>query len=165
MSIAAWRSWVARKRSAKWVGERLGPGQPGTGKPVGDGRHHGAHLCEPPTLGTDNLRALGRREYEASLRDVFGSAAIDAAASQLAHCRQESTARFFGRWRKGRTGADVESYFMIADALAGYVTSAPDKLSALAPCLAAPTVPSDCAKTFIETFGRRLYRRPLAPMR
>ena len=69
----------------------------------------------------------------------------------------------FDSMAQGTTGADVEGYFMIADALATFVTSAQGKLSALAPCLGMATVASDCAKTFIEQFGKRLYRRPLAP--
>jgi hypothetical protein len=137
--------------------------RPAGGGPDGMGDTTALSCASRPTLGAENLRVLGRREYEASLRDVFGEAAVDAAASQLAQLSDKKVPHGFRSMAQGTTGADVESYFMIADAVAAYVTSAPDKVSALAPCLAATPVAGDCAKTFIETFGRRLYRRPLAP--
>jgi hypothetical protein len=137
--------------------------RPGSGGPAGMGDTAVLTCTRRPTLGAENLRVLGRREYEASLREVFGDAALDSAASQLAQLSDKKVLHGFRSMAQGTTGADVESYFMIADALAAYVTSAPDKLSALAPCLSAASVARDCAKTFIETFGRRLYRRPLAP--
>src|SRR5678815_3025113 len=58
------------------------PGRPGA--PEGMGDTTVLSCSSRPTLAADHLRVLGRREYETSLRDIFGDAALDAAASQLA---------------------------------------------------------------------------------
>jgi hypothetical protein len=58
------------------------------------------------------------------------------------------------------TALQAEKYLEAAEALAA---EAVKKLSTLVPCQAASATDEACARQFIARFGRRAYRRPLAP--
>jgi hypothetical protein len=114
-----------------------------------------------PSLGVDPLRLLTKREYETTLQELFGAAALDALAPQLAQLPDKLVAHGFRSMAKGTTGSEVEGYLMIADALSLHVTADAQRLSALESCLGAAPIARDCARTFITSFGQRMYRRPL----
>jgi hypothetical protein len=139
-----------------------GNGASGAGASAGPGPGTNPEVCKMrPSLGVDPLRLLTKREYETTLRELFGKAAVDALAPQLAQLPDRHVAHGFRSMAKGTTGSEVEAYLMIADALSLHMTADEQRLSALDSCLGAAPVAADCARTFITSFGQRLYRRPL----
>ena len=144
---------------------------PGTGTNPGGGGSGGSVGGEPgsssaecttrPSLGADPLRLLTKLEYEATLRELFGPVAVDAASTQLAQLPDRRAPHGFRSMAKGTTGSEVEGYLMIADAISAYTTGSAERLSALATCLGATAPDETCPSSFISSWGQRLYRRPL----
>ncbi len=153
--------------TARISGEGAAAGLPGAGaggvSPPGSTPQAGAAACTTrPALGSDLLRLLTKREYEATLRETFGSSVFDAVAVELAQLPDKRVAHGFRSMAKGTTGAEVEGYYLVGAAAAAYVTASAERLAALAPCLGEAAIDDACAKRFIEAFGQKLYRRPLA---
>jgi hypothetical protein len=100
------------------------------------------------------LRRLTRDQYDNTVRDLLG----DTTRPARAFPADEDLLGF-------DTGATVspllvELYMNAAETLAA--TAVAD-LGALLPCDPALSGEETCARGFIQTFGRRAYRRPLAP--
>lgn len=57
----------------------------------------------------------------------------------------------------------VEQYGVVAEDIAQRATATPDLLAAMAPCYSTATADTEeaCARSFIQDFGARAYRRPL----
>lgn len=134
-------------------GPGLTPGAGGNGvTPPGET----ALDCSQPHVAYAPLRRLTREQYDNSVRDLlgtFGQATLSLSAD-------EKLAAFFSNSVSPVTRLSVEQY---ADAAEGVARSAVDKdVVALAGCGAAEQN-ATCADTFIQSFGRRTFRRPLAP--
>lgn len=106
--------------------------------------------------GPSPMRLLSRVEYTNSLRDLFGEIpGVDAALGPAVD------ASAFGLVQPDVTQVELESFQSAGDVVAAAVTRDSQKLRALAPC-AEGTEPRDCARRFVETFGPKVYRAPLA---
>ncbi|MBL9028670.1 MAG: DUF1592 domain-containing protein [Myxococcales bacterium] len=99
------------------------------------------------------LRRLTREEYDNTVRDLLGDRTRPAASFPP----DEAVGGFETNSLAPVSSSMVERYMEAAEALA---TGAASRVSELAPC-AAGDEPEDCAKRFVEAFGRRAFRRPL----
>ena len=111
--------------------------------------------------GPAPMRRLTRLEYENTLRDLLGVTGAVTSALQVG-TDAESGQTGFVRGGAITGGDDVRSLMtaatLITDAIKG-------KLGSLLPCTPLPTAAGEqeaCAKTFINDFGKRAYRRPLS---
>lgn len=130
------------------------PGSGGSGGPGGGGTEWTSE-CESPALGAPGLRRLTRRELEQTLRDIFPNLG-PAWASALS---ADSV---------GASGFDNDNELLVvskqaARELATTAESVGENVAAaqatLLPCAAGAE--ASCAGQFLDTQGRRLFRRPL----
>ena len=131
------------------------PGDPGTLPPGGGGPGSGGVLCQETAPLVAAARRLTRDQYVNTLRDLLGDSAI-AMAQQIA--KDDSSATIAFDPRSLIVSPDWASDAMtVAEAVA---KGAVANITSIAPC-ATPANEQGCATTFITTFGKRAYRRPL----
>ncbi len=114
--------------------------------------------CSGLSTGRSPLRRLTRREYENTIRELLG---VDAALAHDTATRlgtDEKLGAFDANAVTPVTNLRVEQYETAAQTLAA--TAVTDS-AALLDCDPATDGEDACATSFIETFGRRAYRRPL----
>lgn len=112
----------------------------------------------PASYGEATLRRLTARQYLRTVRDLLGASA-DGQLTLTALPADDVLAGRITASGPGALGeADAERYAEAAARLAG---AAVMNLGGLAPC-APPAGEAACARRFIESFGWRAYRRPLA---
>ncbi|MBK6515875.1 MAG: DUF1592 domain-containing protein [Polyangiaceae bacterium] len=99
------------------------------------------------------LRRLTREEYNNTVRDLLA----DTTRPANAFPPDETVGGFESNGMAPVTALQVERYMDAAEALS---TAAVGRLEALAPC-AAGQPQEQCAQSFIDSFGRLAYRRPL----
>jgi hypothetical protein len=97
------------------------------------------------------LRRLTREQYDHLARDLVG----DTSRPASGFLPDEKLGRFDANVVGGITDVIAREYMLGAEKLAATAT--------LAPCDLATTDEETCATRFIETFGARAFRRPLAP--
>jgi hypothetical protein len=150
------------------VGDQLQPGAGGTGNigmdgAGGSGVGPGGGGNVGPT-GTDapgaaTFRRLSRFEYNNTVRDLLGDSS--APANSFAPDTQAGKSGFL----IGGTVAQTDAADLLG-ATESLAATAAGKLDTLLPCSPVPTAAAaqdTCAKTFIHTFGKRAFRRPLTP--
>lgn len=156
----AWISLLA----AACAGQKLDPGATGAagtgGATTGTAGTSGTvvipgALCTTSDPSPSPLRRLTRVEYENTVHDLFGLD-LPLASSFPA----DPVAGGFGNNAAVLTVSSLqaEKYLEAAEVVAA---TAVKDLSTLVPC--EPSGEETCARQFIERFGRRAYRRPLAP--
>ncbi len=121
-------------------------------QPPNDGEEDdGTPDCEP-ALAQSPLRRLTRAEYDHTIRDLLG----DTSAQAQAFPPDENT---FGYSVGGAVSVlQAEQFGEAAEALAS--VASPFQL--MLPCQPGTEGQDVCASQFIERFGKRAYRRPLA---
>jgi hypothetical protein len=128
-----------------------GPGATGGTGGVTDG--------DPNAAGPMPLRHLTSREYRNTVLALVkdGSLAEDDVPSETS----DPTFDYFPFRRPGTVGVvEAESLQLAAEAI---VKRLPGGVAALLPCQPGSTAEeASCARTFIDVFGRRAYRRPLS---
>lgn len=110
------------------------------------------------TFGPTGLHRLSRVEYDNTLRDLLG----DATRSGFAALPEDVNDPFDNNFKDQIvSGALVASIETLAANAATRALADPARRAALLGCT--PAGPSDqaCLSTFIRTFGRRAFRRPL----
>jgi hypothetical protein len=107
--------------------------------------------------GPSPMRRLTRAEYNATVRDLLGDDSRPADAFVA-----EEEALGFDNQASALTVTRLlaEQYMSAAEHLA---RAAASRLDALLPCDPVALGEDACAEAFIASFGRRAYRRPLAP--
>jgi hypothetical protein len=146
------------------------PGSPSTGgpavppptsgplPPLGDGPFgpdRSLPACKNIDPGPSPIRRLTRSEYDNTVRDLLGD------TRRLGHgFPGEEITLGFSNNAETRSVSDalVESYMAAAEQLA---KDAVAKLSTLLPCDPAKSGEATCVDTFLDTFGKRAFRRPL----
>lgn len=108
----------------------------------------------PTRVGPAPLRRLTREEYDHTVRDLVGDTTHPAESFPP----DDAAAGFASNGVVPVSAVLVERYMDAAEALAG---AAVKHIGDVAPC-AHDEVPDACAARFIDAFGRRAYRRPLA---
>jgi hypothetical protein len=127
-------------------GTHVGPGSGGTIGPAG---------ADAP--GAAAFRRLSRFEYNNTVRDLLGD--DSAPANDFPPDSEAGKSGFL----VGGTVAQADAAHLL-DAAEGLAAKAVTKLDTLLPCTPLPTAAAaqdTCAKTFIKTFGKRAFRRPL----
>jgi len=110
-------------------------------------------------LATTELRRLTAREYELTLRDLFGDMAIDATAVVLSTVPSDD-GESYSTMARGVAGVHVDAYWQVADAVADHYAADTTQLSSIEACFSdAPD--QACIDGFIDRFGRQVFRRPL----
>src|SRR5436190_7860425 len=109
-----------------------------------------------PDPGPAPLLRLSRQQYLNSIRDLFGS--VDGVETALGG---DADAYELGLVQADVAPVELDSYAKAAETVASFVTSDAKRLDALAPC-AAGNDARGCARSFVERFGARVYRAPLA---
>jgi hypothetical protein len=137
-------------------GAGAGAGPPGGGGPAPACRGitgSGTGVAPAP------LRRLTRFEYNNTVRDLLGDTTSPASALPA-----EEQGNGFGNDAAGQSVSSLlaEQYAVIAEGIAGRAIQAPARL---APCAGSVTAATEqsCARSFIEGFVPRAFRRPLLP--
>jgi hypothetical protein len=177
-SIPCSRRWRALGVLAPWILACTGDiGQPSGAEPRPDepapstrtpGSPGGVTTAAPGTPGASvpsgaaaaaagssapRARRLGHVEYENTLKDLLGVASTPAAEFP----EDARAGQFIEASRAAVTPLLASSYSAAAASISHQVVTA--NLAALAPCPG--TDQGACATSFIRTFGRRAFRRPL----
>ena len=108
--------------------------------------------------GPSPIRRMTRFEYNNTVRDLLGDT-----TNQADTFGAEEEALGFNNNAANLVVSDqlANKYMLAAEAISANVT-APGAMTAILPCDPAVAGAEACAKQFIETFGRRAFRRPLA---
>ncbi len=119
-------------------------------------------MCKSPAPGRAPLRRLSNAEYRNTMADLLGDSAATEALIATATQTFPSETESLGF----RNNAD---YLGVSDLVAqGYLDAAEQFLDSIATnqtflsCTPTPGTELDCGKTFIQNFGTRAFRRPLA---
>lgn len=139
------------------------PGGDGDGDGGGDGDGDSdrpgdlAILCETSGAGSPVLRRLTVREFEASFNSVFpelaGKWSSSLGADPVSHFGFDNEAKALVVGNQMAAGIDTTA--------ASIASAVESELELLLPCAAA-TPDLSCAGSFLDGFGRRLFRRPLS---
>lgn len=115
--------------------------------------------CDAPAPPKAPLRRLTRFEYNNTVRDL-----AKVTDSPAQHFPPEKLGSGFGTdaSQQSASTALIEKYFDTARSMAAALTS-PERIGELAPCAAAPAAADEaaCARTVIESFVPKAFRRPL----
>lgn len=123
----------------------------------------GPITCEDPSIAGDApLRRLSVQQYTNVLRDLFGSAALDELSSSLALLpRDGEDEDSFSQMDMRLTQRHVDAFFDVADKVSAATMADSAQMSSLLGSCAG-NIDQPCFEEFVRTFGRRVYRRPLA---
>ncbi len=114
-----------------------------------------APTCVGIVPGKSPIRRMTRFEYDNTVRDLLGDDSHPAAN----FVPEEEALGFDNQAAAlGVTQILAEQYMVASEKIAATAVTNLDKLL---PCQPAAGEERDCAQKFIETFGRRAYRRPL----
>jgi hypothetical protein len=132
------------------------------GAPAGDGGTPdgaGPDPCAGANIETapSTMQLLTREQYLNTVRDLLGTDVDVASALPAGH--EPAT---FGLVQGNVAQVDLENYGKAAEVAAAAAVATSAKLDALAPCAAGVADKRVCARTFVETFGARVYRAPVA---
>jgi len=143
-------------------GGSTNPGSGGSGAMSGSGATSSVGIgtllqtCDSSALGQPQLRRLTRGELQRSLDDIFpqvkGKWAVSIAEA-------ESALGFDNDPAVLTVGGQVAGKLLDTATALATALIADDTLSQAVPCASAAN--HACAQTFLDTFGRRLFRRPL----
>ncbi|RYZ04042.1 MAG: DUF1592 domain-containing protein [Myxococcales bacterium] len=116
--------------------------------------------CQKPAPGAAPLRRLSNAEYRNTVQDLLAvvpgiGAAVSTATKDFVE-EAESLGFRNNTDFLGVSSLVAQGYLDAAESLAPAIAST----AALLPCT---TQDAACAKTFVETFGKRAFRRPLLP--
>jgi hypothetical protein len=114
-----------------------------------------------PRASLAPLRMLIHGEYERTLREVFGDAAVETTVIDLARISDQKPAHGFRTMALGTTGGDVEARFQVSDQLAKTLAEDPRQLTAVAACAGTPPLSDACVTELLTSLGLRLFRRQL----
>ncbi|MBC8133978.1 MAG: DUF1592 domain-containing protein, partial [Deltaproteobacteria bacterium] len=111
-------------------------------------------LCATRDPGPSPLRRLTRIEYARTVRDLIGPGLLDSSGLP-----PDERALGFDNNADvlGTSDLLIEQYQDLAERAASVVTA---DITRFVPC-AATTADATCARTFLDSFGRRAWRRPL----
>jgi hypothetical protein len=149
---------VGGTRNGTNNGSGGGSGADGPGGGTGGGGVNPT-ACDTPAPPKAPLRRLTRFEYNNTVRDL-----AKVTDSPAQHFPPEKLGSGFGTdaSQQSASTALIEKYFDTARSIAAALTS-PTRIGELAPCAAAPAAAEEaaCARSVIESFVPRAFRRPL----
>lgn len=105
---------------------------------------------------------LTKAQLENTIEDLFGSAALDAAATELSVLPEEAFDATSHVRLSTISEEKVEAYYRIGHAVAGFVTEDDGRTSSVFGACATQASPgANCLDGFLDGFARRVLRRPL----
>ncbi len=111
----------------------------------------------------ESVRRLTRGELVAGLGDLLGAELLAQAAGALAQLPDEPVLRTSKDLQPLHSQPFFDGYQDVVDALASAVAASPAERARLGgACFAQDPLAADCASSFVQSFGRRAYRRPLS---
>jgi hypothetical protein len=121
----------------------------------------GTQTCNGPVVARAPMRRLTRFEYNNTVRDLLQDKSLPANAFP-----SEESGNGFGNDAdaQGVVATLAEAYVSVAEKIAASATAS-DRIAQLAPCatqVTDATSESACARTIVETFAPKAWRRPLA---
>lgn len=130
--------------------ERPAPIDPVTGEPLA--------ACTAVSPGPSPLRRLTRFEYSNTIRDLVGDTSRPADRFP-----PEEIGNGFGNDAESLGVSDLltEQYFTAASGIVARLLADPPRLAGVLGCDPAQAGEEACARTLIDGFGQRAYRRPL----
>ena len=157
-------------RGGQSSGSKPTPSDPGQSDPggganpgnsAGNGQGNSGNATPPAPAGTNAgvapLRRLSAEQYRNTVRDLLGLA--DAVIVTALPPDEAIADKFISNVVRPVAASDLDRYADVATTLAAKAMA---NLATLVPCAPA-SGDAACASKFIESFGRRAYRRPLAP--
>ncbi|MBC8133520.1 MAG: DUF1587 domain-containing protein, partial [Deltaproteobacteria bacterium] len=154
-----WTTWPGNSRRVTHVSVFLGAGLLAiaacSSSPAGkDQPPKLGPLCETRDPGPSPLRRLTRIEYARAVRDLIGPGLLDSSGLP-----PDERALGFDNNADvlGTSDLLIEQYQDLAERAASVVAA---DITRFVPCAAA-TADATCARTFVDSFGRRAWRRPL----
>ena len=145
-----------------------GSSQAGTGSGNSGGIPEIPETCDPNALASGTpLRRVGRTEYLNTLRDLLEPVGlaneVDALGDELEQVPADGeNAHLFSGMDRRLSQRHIDAYYGVADALAKRLTENAESLAALAGDCATDDAPDEaCVRDFVESFGARVFRRPL----
>ncbi len=155
----------ARSRSAPWRLAPLALGAVALGLAVGCSTGDAASPDVPPSqVGPVPLRRLSDREILNAVHDLFPSVPASVVAA-LPALPPDVPVAGFDNAAEGQVPSDVgiARYESLANAYAADLTQDSDHVASLVGCRwETPDAAAACAGKFVDTTGRRVFRRPLA---
>lgn len=106
------------------------------------------------------MRRLTAAQYDATMRALFGDDVVVPVALEADTPLNGFVA--IGSARATISPRAAELYEQAALAVAETALTDPARRESIVPCTPSATVDSTCAREFVESFGRRAWRRPLA---
>jgi hypothetical protein len=143
-----------------------GSSQAGNGSGNSAGVPEIPETCDPNALPSETpLRRIGRTEYLNTLRDLLEPAGlasdVTALESELEQLPPDGeNQHLFSGMDRRLSQRHVDAYYGVADALAKRLTANATSLAALAGDCASDADEA-CVRAFVESFGARVFRRPL----
>jgi hypothetical protein len=122
---------------------------------VGCGSHSGADATASETVERPAMRRLTKTQYDNTVRDLLGISNHPAAD----FTEDEIIAGFAANSQLPVQGLQLDQYDEAAEDLAAQVVAA--HLSDIVGC--APATDTGCLDSFIQSFGKRAFRRPVSP--
>lgn len=152
------------------AGDGSGATDPGAGgtsapAPVANPKAFGECPTDEAEPGPTPLMKLSTLQYRNTVRDLLAASGLEMVADELrtrlAAVPDDSMVTFRGLDR--RISSDhVQAYFDVAVSFADAVTRTSERLTALAgSCATTSPLTKACLRGFLESFGRRAFRRPL----
>jgi hypothetical protein len=135
-------------------------GNPPTGMTVPPTGNGGVPAMPAPTgvmASESPMRRLNADQYHNTVQDLLGLGEL-ATPATLPPDESISNERFISNTERPVQGSDADRYADVAQAIA---TKAVMNLPALLGCDATGANEATCVGSFIEKFGKRVYRRPL----
>lgn len=118
--------------------------------------------AEPPPFapGPLDLRRILAREYVSTIEDLFGTAAAAVAAPPADSAVNGLKA--IGSTQLAPSDSTIAAYEASARAVAAVANEEGRARMSFAACVPADSSDQACYRAFVESFGKRLFRRPLA---
>jgi hypothetical protein len=139
----------------------IGTGNAGTGAAGTNGGAGGtgplSTACDPNAAvdpGEAPLRRLTQEQFTNTVRDLFGNINLSSIFPNAQSASQ------FGLAQADVDSADLDKYQRTAELVAAAVVADKNILNRVAPC-ATGADPRTCAKTFLQSYGGRIYRAPI----
>lgn len=150
-------------------GNPIGPGVTKMGGPNGTPgevvqRADGSFVCDPAAgPSVSPLRRLSVRQYQNTLRDLFGSTLDVSTVASAEIARVPVDDGLFTIMDTRLSDQHVRAYYRVADKIASATSTADATLTAVAGKCALDAKPTAaCVDAFLSDFGTRALRRPLS---
>jgi hypothetical protein len=139
--------------------------EPTMGSPAAGPSGAAPFACTDPTARQPTLSyTLTKAQYRNVVADLFGAKVVNAIQDQLSALPADVFDKVTNSRLTGISAAKVEAYLGLAKGIsAAVIGSSANVTSVFGACAAAASPAPSCIDSYVNDFGQRLFRRPLAP--